>query len=47
MVKWHTEAITESGDIDFDGVKQSLKYICPHCSHEFEPTKEQLQQFNE
>lgn len=46
MVKWDKEAVTESGDIDFDAVKNSIRYICPHCNSEWLATKEQLQQFN-
>lgn len=43
MVKWDKEAVTESGDIDFDAVKNSIRYICPHCNSEWLATKEQLQ----
>ena len=46
MVKWDTEAIDEEGNIDYEGVKNSLVYICPNCNSEWLPTKEQLQQFN-
>lgn len=42
MVKWDTEAVDENGNIDFHTVKDSLRYVCPHCSAEWEATKEQL-----
>ena len=46
MVKWDISAVTEQGNIDFQGVQKSLKYVCPHCNTQYEPTKKQLQQFN-
>ena len=29
----------EDGSVDYEAVKQSLVYVCPHCSEEFEATK--------
>ena len=47
MVKWDKDAYKEDGQIDFEMVKNSLVYCCPHCDSEFLPTKEQLNQFNQ
>ena len=47
MVQWDEEAIDEDGNPDFNKIKQSLKYFCPHCQTKWEATKEQLKAFNE
>lgn len=46
MVSWNTEAVDENGNCDFNEVKQSLRYVCPFCSQEWEATNEQLKLFN-
>lgn len=43
MVKWDNNATDEEGNIDFEGVKNSLTYTCPNCNSEWLPTREQLQ----
>lgn len=47
MIKWDTEAMKEDGSVDYEAVKQSLVYVCPHCSEEFEATKKTLADFNQ
>ena len=47
MVKWDIQAVDQNGDIDFTKVKQSLRYICPNCSHEWVANKETLSMLNQ
>lgn len=46
MVTWDREAVRDDGGIDFDAVKKSLRYTCPHCAEIWEATKEKLQALN-
>lgn len=47
MVKWDNEAVLQNGDIDFNKVKQSLRYVCPNCSNEWDANKETLSILNQ
>lgn len=46
MMKWNLDAVDENNNVDFDAIKESLRYVCPHCQAEFAATKKQLEEFN-
>jgi hypothetical protein len=46
MVNWDKNSTDDEGNIDFNRVKETLVYTCPHCNSEWLPTKEQLHSFN-
>ena len=47
MVKWDVEAAKEDGSVDYEAVKDTLAYVCPHCAAEFEATQRTLADFNQ
>lgn len=46
MVKWDVNAVDEEGNIDFQGVKESIRYVCPFCENEWIPSNEVLKEFH-
>ena len=47
MVKWDMEAVNDDGSADFETIRNTLRYTCPHCSTEWEASKEQRERFNQ
>lgn len=47
MVKWDTEAVNDDGSADFETIRNTLRYTCPHCSTEWEASREQREKFNQ
>lgn len=46
-IKYDSEAYTDSGAIDYEKIKNTLKYSCPFCDFETPATKEALSKLNE
>jgi hypothetical protein len=45
-VRWSQDARTGGGTYDFEKVRKTVTYQCPHCGHEFRPTEENQHKLN-